>query len=297
MPVIGYLDIGERSRFLAAFERGLGDAGYVVGQNVAIEWRTAGGRYDRLPELMAELVRRNVAVIATGITQAALAAKAATTTIPIVFVTASDPVRIGLVASLNRPGGNATGISFLSAELASKRLGLLRELIPAVARIAVLVNPADAMRAGITAEDVEAAARTSGLQIQIVKASSGREIDSAFTQLARERSDALFVAPDVFFNARRVQLAVLAARHAMPATYAVRDYAEAGGLMSYGASVADANRQLGVYAARILKGAKPADLPILQPTKFELVINLNTARALDLAVPPSLLALADEVIE
>jgi putative tryptophan/tyrosine transport system substrate-binding protein len=297
MPVIGYIDIGDQSHYLAAFNRGLAETGYVVGQNAAIEFRSAAGQYDRFPQLAAELVRRNVTVIATAFTPAALAAKAATSTIPIVFSTAADPVKIGLVASLARPGGNATGISFFSAELAAKRLGLLRELVPTSARIAVLVNPADATRAESTVRDVEAAARIIGLEVRVLEASTGGEIDVAFASIARDHTDALFVAPDGFFNTRRVHLATLAARHAIPATYGARDYAEAGGLMSYGASATDANRQAGVYAGRILKGEKPADLPVLQPTKFEFVINLQTAKAIGLTVPDKLLVAADEVIE
>jgi ABC-type uncharacterized transport system substrate-binding protein len=297
MPVVGYIDIGDQSHYLAAFNRGLAETGYVVGQNAAVEFRSAAGQYDRFPQLAAELVRRNVTVIATAFTPAALAAKAATSTIPIVFSTAADPVKIGLVASLARPGGNATGISFFSAELAAKRLGLLRELVPAAAHIAVLVNPADATRAESTLRDVEAAARVIGLEVRVLEASTSGEIDAAFASIARDHTDALFVAPDGFFNTRRVQLATLAARHAIPATYGARDYAEAGGLMSYSASTTDANRQAGVYAGRILNGEKPADLPVLQPTKFEFVINLQTAKTLGLTVPDKLLALADEVIE
>jgi putative ABC transport system substrate-binding protein len=296
MPVVGYLDVDERSHLLAAFRRGLAETGYVAGQNVTIETRAAGGQYDRFPELVAELVHRNVALIATGMTAASLAAKAATTTIPIVFSTATDPVKIGLVASLNRPGGNATGISFISAELAAKRLELLHELVPAATRVAVLVNPTNPTSES-TVRDVEAAALVIGLQIHVVKASSRAEIDTTFATLARDRTDAVFVGPDGFFNTRRVQLATLAARHAIPATYAVRDYAEAGGLMSYGTSNADALRQVGIYAGRILKGAKPADLPVLQATKFELVINLQTAKAIGVTVPDKLLVAADEVIE
>jgi ABC-type uncharacterized transport system substrate-binding protein len=297
MPVIGYLDVRERSHLMGAFHRGLAETGYVVGQNAAIEFRTAGGQYDRFPELVAEFVHRNVTVIATGITPAALAAKATTATIPIVFSTAADPVKIGLVASLNRPGGNATGISFFAAELAAKRLGLLRELIPVAARVAVLVNPADATRAESTVRDVEAAARVIGLDIHVLNASTNAEINAAFAALARDRADAIFVAPDGFFNDRRVQLAILAARHAIPATYAVRDYVEAGGLMSYGTSIADAYRLAGIYAGRILKGEKPGDLPVMQATKFELAINVSTAKALGLEIPDKLLARADEVIE
>ena len=290
MPVIGFIDIDERPNRVADFNRGLVETGYVSGQNAAIEFRSAGGRYDRFPQLVAELVHRNVAVIATPFTPAALAAKAATTTTPIVFSTAADPVRVGLVASLARPGGNATGISFFSAELVAKRLGLLHELVPAAARIAVLVNPADVTRAESTVRDAEAAARVIGLEIHLLEASTGGDIDAAFASIARDRTDALFVTADGFFNTRRVQFATLAARHAIPATYAVRDYAEAGGLMSYGASLSDALRQ-------ILKGEKPADLPVLQPTKFEFVINLQTAKAIGLTVPDKLLVAADEVIE
>jgi ABC-type uncharacterized transport system substrate-binding protein len=297
LPVIGFLDIDQRSRFLAAFRRGLGEAGLVVGQSVAIEVLAADGQIDRFPALAEELVRRRVALIAASNAPAAQAAKAATTTIPIVFSTASDPVRIGLVASLNQPGGNATGISWLSAELAAKRIGLLREIIPGAADVALLINPADPTRAEFAAQDVETAARASGLRIRTYKASSAGEIDAAFAALARDRVDALFVAPDILFNLRRVQLAILAATNRIPATYPVREFAEAGGLMSYGASVDDALRQAGIYAAHILKGTKPGDLPVLQPTKFEFVINLNTARALGLALPSALLALADEVIE
>jgi putative tryptophan/tyrosine transport system substrate-binding protein len=248
--------------------------------------------------LAADLVRRQVAVIAApGSPAAALAAKAATSVIPIVFGLGDDPVKLGMVTSLNRPGGNATGINFLTAELVAKRLGLLRELLPRATRVAVLVNSADADRANSVIRDAEAAAGTMGLQLHVQNASTSREIDAAFVAFAREQSDALFVGPDVFFNNRRVQLANLAARYAIPASYAVRDYAEAGGLMSYGTDVADMYRQVGVYTGRILKGAKPADLPVVQSTKFELVINASTARMLGLTVPPTLLSVADEVIE
>ena len=248
---------------------------------------------DRLPALAAELVRRQVAVIATN---APLEAKAATTTIPIVFIAGEDPVKLGLVASLARPGGNLTGINFFSADLTAKRLELLRELVPAAARVALLVNPTGP-NAESTLRDVEPAARAMGLQIQVLNASTAREINAAFATFVRDRPDALFVGADPFFNSRRVHLANLVSRHAVPATYASRNYVEAGGLMSYGGNVPDAFRQVGVYTGRILKGAKPVDLPVVQATKFEFVINAETARMLGLTVPPSLLAIADEVIE
>jgi len=298
MPVIGILDAAsaaERTDFMAAFRQGLAEAGYVGGQNVAIEYRWAEGRFDRLPELAADLVRRRVSVIATpGTTAAALAAKAATATIPIVFGVGGDPVQLGLVASLNRPGSNATGVNFFSIELVAKRMQLLRELVPGAKHVAVLVNPTDRSNES-TLRDVEAA--VVGQQVLAFEAATGREIDTAFESLARETVDALFVTGGAFFSARRVQFAVLAARYAVPASYSNREYVEAGGLMSYGPNFADTWRQVGLYTARILKGAQPADLPVIQPTKFELVINLNTARALRFEVPPTLLARADEVIE
>jgi ABC-type uncharacterized transport system substrate-binding protein len=298
MPVIGFLDVRSPDVMmedrLRAFRQGLKDTGYVEREKVAIEYRWADNQVDRLPELAAELVRRQVAALVTIGPVAGLAAKAATTTIPIVFIVAEDPIRLGFVASLARPGGNATGINVLSGELVGKRLELLRELLPGAARMAVFVT---ATIAETTVRDMEAAARALGLQIQVVNVSTIREIDAAFATFVRERPDALFVAGDPFLSGRRVQLVQLAAFHRLPATYALRDYAEAGGLMSYGTNIADAFRQIGVYAGRILKGTKPADLPVVQPNKFELVINAGTARMLGLDVPPTLLARADEVIE
>jgi len=301
MPVIGFLNsssLDTYSHLLRAFRQGLKDNGYVEGENVTIDYRWADGQLDRLPALANELARRQVAtIVATGGAHSALAAKAATSTIPIVFVVGEDPVRLGLVASIARPGGNMTGINFFVYELAAKRLALLRELLPAATRLAVLVNPANAAHTEATLKDVEIAARTIGLQIQIVNASTSREIDGAFAGFARERADALFVLPDPFFIMRRVQIVQLAARHAIPAAYPVRDFAEPGGLMSYGTNTMDAWRQAGIYAGRILKGAKPAGLPVVQSSKFELVINASTARMLGLTVPDKLLATADEVIE
>ena len=253
---------------------------------------------DRLPSLMADLVRRRVAVIATpGSNPPSLAAKAATTTIPIIFGVAEDPVKLGLVASLARPGGNATGINTFTSELVAKRLGLLHDLVPKAVRIAVLVNPANAMTAGATLRDIPEAARALGLQIQVLNASTSREIEAAFASLGRKRADALLVAGDAFFSSRRVQFALLAVRHAIPAMYTTREYPEAGGLMSYGTDVADRFRQAGVMSGQILKGAKPADLPVMQSTKFEFVINMQTARALGIEVPNSIQLLADELIE
>jgi putative ABC transport system substrate-binding protein len=301
MPIIGLLDptspaaTADRMR---GFHRGLKDTGYVEGENVAIAYRWADGQNDRLSELAAELVRQRVAVIAAaGGSPSALAAKAATTTIPIVFTVSEDPVRLGLVASLARPGGNVTGINIFSGELVAKRLELLRDLVPGAARVAVLVNPANVANTATTLRDVEAAARVIGLQIQVFNASTSREIDAAFATLVRERLDALFVGNDAFLNSRRMQLALLAARHAVPATYASRDYVDAGGLMSYGTGFPDTYRQFGSYIGRILKGTKPADLPVVQASKFELVVNAQAARILGLTMPSSLLATADEVIE
>jgi ABC-type uncharacterized transport system substrate-binding protein len=301
MPVIGFLSSAFAEAFvgrLRGFRQGLKEAGYVEGENVAIEYRWAEDKYDRLPELAAELVRRKVAVIATsGGPAAAFAAKAATTTIPIVFLVGADPVRLGLVTSLSRPGGNLTGINFFAFELAAKRLGLLRQLIHGVTRVALLVNPTDAANADATVRDVETAARAVGMQIQVLNASTSHEIDAAFASFVRERPDALIVSNGTFFTDRRIQLAQLATRHAVSAIYGGREYVEAGGLISYGTNLTDAYRQIGVYCARILKGEKPADLPVEQSTKFELVINAQTARLLGLTVPPQLLAVADEVIE
>jgi putative ABC transport system substrate-binding protein len=300
MPVIGFLDPRSPDAMadrLRAFRQSLKDVGYVEGENVTIIYRFAEDQYDRLPELAAELVRRRVTVIAASSTQAALAAKPATTTIPIAFIANQDPVRLGLVASLARPGGNLTGINLFSGELGAKRLDLLHELLPRAVRVAVLVNPADATNTASTLRDVEAAARAIGLQVQVLNASTSREINAAFENVGRDRPDALFVGPDTFLIARRIQVVQLAAFHRLPTVLPVREYAEAGGLMSYGANIADVFRQLGIYAGRILKGAKPADLPVVQSSKFELVINAETARMLGLAVPPMLLARADEVIE
>jgi ABC-type uncharacterized transport system substrate-binding protein len=301
MPVVGFLGAGSLDTYvlyLAAFRKGLNEAGFVEGQNVAIEYRWAEGNYDRMPELAADLVRRRVSVIAVpGSPPGARAAKAATSTIPIVFSVGEDPVKLGLVASIARPEGNATGINFFTGELVAKRLTILRELVPTAARMAAFINPSDAPRAAILRSDVQAAAHAIGVELQIFNPATGRDIDAAFETLIRDRAAALFVGPDAFYNSRRVQLANMAARHAIPTAFAVREYVDAGGLMSYGTSLADMYRQTGAYTGRILKGVKPADLPVLQSTKFELVLNMQTARMLRLDVPPSLLARADEVIE
>ena len=301
MPVIGLLDQrspNELAERLRGFRQGLQESGFIEGKNVAIEYRWGENKLERLPELAADLVRRQVAVIATtGGTSPALAAKTATTTIPVLFIVSEDPVRLGLVASLARPGGNLTGINWFAAEVTAKRLGLLRELVPAATRVAVLVNPTDAEYTEATLREVGAAAPTMGLQIQFVKASTIREINAAFATFVRDRPDALFVGTDPFFNSRRTQLVHLATRYALPASYPARDFTDAGGLMSYGANIADAWRQCGSYTGRILKGAKPADLPVVQSSTFELVINSQTATMLGLDVPPALLARADEVIE
>ena len=300
MPVIGFLDPrsadGMADR-LRAFRQGLKETGHVEGENVAIEYRWAEGQYDRLPALAAELVRRQVAVIVATPTVSALAAKSATATIPIVFTVGDDPVKLGLVSSLARPGGNLTGVNFFGAEVVSKRLELLRELIPGVGRLAVLVNPSNATISETTVRVVEAAARGMGLQVQVFNAGTNREIDAAFANLVRERSDAVFVGGDAFFTSRRVQLANLAARYVIPSSFSQREMAEAGGLMSYATNTRDTYRQAGVYVGQVLKGAKPADLPVVQSAKFEFVINASTARMLGLEIPDKLLALADEVIE
>jgi putative ABC transport system substrate-binding protein len=301
MPIVGFVNGGSSEASAsraAAFRKGLSEAGYVEGQNVAVEYHWLAGQYDRLPSLMADLVHRRVAVIATaGSNPASLAAKAATATIPIVFGVGEDPVKLGLVASLARPGGNTTGINFFVQEVVAKRLGLLHELVPKAARIAVLVNPANAPATEATLREVQQAASALGLQIHVLSASTASEIDAAFAALARERIDALFIAGDGFFGSRRSQFATLAARERMPTSCGSREMVEAGVLMSYGTSPVDMFRQAGVYTGQILKGANPADLPVLQSTKFEFVINLQTARALGIEVPNSIQLLADELIE
>jgi putative ABC transport system substrate-binding protein len=300
VPVVGFLHPASPAGYterLRDFRQGLKDSGYTERENVTIEYFWAENKSHRLPTLAAELVRRDVSVIAAASSSSAFAAKAATATIPIAFVVSEDPVRLGLVASLARPGGNMTGINFLSAELVAKRIEFLREVIPAAGRVAVLVNPSNSLRVESTVRDAEAAGRAMQVQIHVAHASTSREIEAVFAGFVRERPDALFVGNDPLFSSRRVQLTQLAAVHRIPAIYPLREIAEVGGLMSYGSSLTDVYRQFGVYAGRLLKGAKPADLPVVQPTKFELVINLPTARALGLEVPPTLLARADEVIE
>jgi len=301
MPVVALANLGSSEAAAsrtAAFRKGLNEIGYVEGKNVTVEYHWLGGEYDRLAALMADLVRRRVAVIATpGGTFAAQTAKAATTTIPIVFGVGEDPVKLGLVASLARPGGNATGVNIFISEVVAKRLGLLHELVPKAVRIAALINPSNAPVADAALREIPEAARAIGLQIQVLNASTSREIEAAFATLVRDRADALFVAPDGFFISRRVQFATLAARHGIPAAYSTREEVAAGGLMSYGTDIADMWRQVGAYTGQILKGAKPADLPVLQATKFEFVINTQTARAIGLDIPPTLLARADEVVE
>ena len=299
MPVIGFLRPSSAAsvvHLLAAFRAGLKETGFVEGQNVAIEYRWAEGQEDRLGEIAAELVRRQVAVIVTpGSTAAAHAAKAATTTIPIVYTSGVDPVESGLIASLNRPGGNVTGIYQVSVDFVAKRLGLLHELVPAVTTIAVLVHPANARVTELTTKEAQAAARWLGLEIKVFPTRDSRDIDAAFIDIAHQRIGAVLVSADVFFTGRRVQLATLATRFAIPAIFSVREYAEVGGLMSYGENLADVWRKLGIYVGRVLNGEK--GLPVEQSSKFEFVINLQTARALDLAIPPGLLAIANEVIE
>lgn len=301
LPVIGFLDPrsleGVANR-LRGFRQGLKETGYIEGENVTTEYRWAENQRGRLPELAADLVRRQPAVIvASGGLDQAVAAKAVTTTIPVLFLTGEDPVKLGLVASLARPGGNLTGVNFFNAELATKRLELFRELVPGTKRIAVLINPADVTNADSTVKAIEPAAQAIGLQVQFLTASTSREIDAAFAIIGRDRPDAIYVGQTPFLNARRVQLAQLAARYMVPASYSGREFPEVGGLMSYGSDIADAYRQVGIYAGRILKGAKVADLPVVQANKFELVINAQTARMLGLDLPAQLLARTDEVID
>ena len=301
MPVIGFVSLAsadafEQTGYLAAFRYGLGETGYVEGQNVAVEYHWLEGQYDRLPMLMADLVRRGVAVITTPDSiAAASAAKAATATIPIVFAIGDDPVKFGLVASLARPGGNATGINFFGVEVMAKRLGLLHELVPKAVRVAVLVNPANPAWM-VALQEVQEAARVIGLQIHVLNASTSNEIDAAFATAERERLDALFVTPDAFLTGRRAQIVTLAARERIPAAWN-RDFVVAGGLMGYTTNSTDTFRPIGIYVGRILRGEKPSDLPVQQPTRFEFVINLKTAKALGLAIPETLLATADEVIQ
>ena len=300
MPIIGFLNGQSPDGFagpLRGFRQGLKETGYVESENVTIEYRWAENQPERLPAMAADLIRRRVAVIAAMSTQAAVAAKAATKMVPIAFNVGGDPVRNGLVASLPRPGGNLTGVNFLTAELAAKRLELLRALVPAATRVATLFNPATPEITEASSRDLHTAARTMDLKIQVFNASTSGDINAAFAAMMRDRPDALFVGPGPFFNGRRVQLAQLTAHHSVPAIYAQREHVNVGGLISYGANNADAWQQVGLYVGRILKGAKPADLPVVQSSKFELVINAETARMLGLTVPPSLVAIADEVIE
>jgi putative tryptophan/tyrosine transport system substrate-binding protein len=299
MPGVGFVNASsstESARFAGPFRQGLADTGYIEGQNVAIEYRWADSHYERLPNMIADLVRRRVAVLAATSTPAALAAKAATTDIPIVFETAGDPITLGLVDSLSRPTGNVTGVTQLSSELVSKRVGLLHDLIPTAKIIASLINQSDP-RAESQSREMHEAARAVGVQLHVLNASNEAEIDRAFTKLLQLRVDALLVGTGELFNKRHAQLVALAARHAVPAFYQYREFPIAGGLISYGASLTDSYRQAGVYTGRILKGEKPADVPVWQPTKFELIINLKTAKALGLTIPPGVLAIADEVIE
>jgi putative tryptophan/tyrosine transport system substrate-binding protein len=299
LPVIGFVSLASADSFgqTGAFRQGLGKTGYVEDRNVIVEYHWLAGQVGRLQALMADSARRRVAIIVTVGAQATIAAKDATATIPIVFAVGADPVKLGLVASLPRPGGNATGFNFFAGEVAGKRLMLLHEMMPKAVRVAVLVNPLNSAAAERTLREVQEAARTNAFQIQVLNASTGPDIDAAFDTLARERPDALFVPSDAFFAGRRPQITTLAARDRIPATYPNREFVAAGGLMSYGTDMADGWRQLGAYTGQILKGTKPADLPVLQPTKFELVINLKTAKALGLTIPETLLATADEVIQ
>jgi putative ABC transport system substrate-binding protein len=300
LPVVGFVNAGSEdafSRIVPAFRKGLKETGYVEGENVTVEYQWLAGQYARAQAVLADLVRRRMAVIAAGTSPVALAAKAATATIPIVFAVGEDPVPLGLVASLARPGGNATGVNYFVQEVLGKRLLLLHDLVPKAVRVAVLVNPANATIAETTLREVQEAARAIGLQIQILNATTIGEIDAAFAALARERPDALFVSVDAFFASRQVQIATLAARGRIAAAYSQRDFVVAGGLVSYGTDLADSFHQVGVYTGSILKGAKPADLPVVQSTRFEFVINLKTARALGLTIPETLLATADEVIQ
>jgi putative tryptophan/tyrosine transport system substrate-binding protein len=301
LPVVGVVS-GQSphsdARNAAAFYKGLSEAGYVDGQNVTVEYHWVEGNYDRLPAVMADLVRRQVAVIATtGNNATALAAKAATATIPIVFAVGQDPVKLGLVASLGRPGGNATGVNDFLSEVDAKRLRLLHDMVPKAARVAVLVNPANVASAEGALQGAQQAAAATGVQLQILNATTIGEIEAAFVTFARERPDALFVAADAFFSTRAVQFITLTARDGLPAAYSLRDYLIAGGLMSYGADLAEIGHQVGLYTGKILKGAKPADLPVEQSTKFNFAINLQTARALGIEVPSGVLSIADEVIE
>ena len=298
MAVIGFIRDGSAdARYAAGFRKGLSESGYVEGQNVTVEYHWLEGKYDRLPELLADLVRRRVAVIATLGNVPTRAVKAATMTIPIIFLVGEDPVALGLVDSLAKPGGNVTGVNIQTHEVVTKRLRLLHDLLPNAVRIAVLVDPGNASVTKTTVQEVQKAAPTMGLQTQIINATTVGQINEVFAAFERERPDALFVPPDAFLTSRRVQLATLTARDRIPATYPIRDYVEVGGLMSYGPDFTDMFRQVGVYTGRILKGAKPAELPVLQSNKFDLVINLSTAKALGLTIPPGVMAIADEVIE
>jgi putative ABC transport system substrate-binding protein len=301
MPVVGFMNLGSREASgdnEAAFRKGLSQSGYVEGKNVTVEYHWLDGQPNRVPALLADLIRRRVSVIATpSSTSITIAAKAATATIPIVFGVSQDPVRLGLVASLARPGGNATGINYLNREVDAKRLALLHELVPKAVRVAVLVNPSVRGEVETSLREVQEAARTKGLQVHVLQASTSREIDAAFASFVPDRPDALYVAGDAFFNSRRVQIANLAARDRIPAAYGSREIVGAGGLMSYGTNLADTFHHVGVYTGQILNGAKPADLPVVQSTKFEFIINLQTAKTIGLDVPPTLFALADEIIQ